>query len=205
MFCKNSKSAKYCSAVLIDTRDYTLNFSSNLGISPQELCPHSAREDTVLFNLLILFCWNLTKTHCQLGWSPLLLCHTSAPFHGRPKGICWTWNVLLRLSLLCHELNREQVCLGRGPVLSSCPAKDRQTHTICCSFLLLALFAFLYFCAFPLPLFLYLLLIYYSSIRDVDHGVCNAVLNFLFKWETWQQNVLIKIITARNFNYQIIP
>lgn len=42
--------------------DNTLNLSSNLGISLQELCPHPARADTAFFNLFILFCWNLTKT-----------------------------------------------------------------------------------------------------------------------------------------------
>lgn len=31
-------------------------FLSNLDISHQERCPHPAREDTVLCNLLILFC-----------------------------------------------------------------------------------------------------------------------------------------------------
>lgn len=61
--------------------DYTLNLSSNLGISHQELCPHPAREDPVLSNLLILLCWNPTKTSFCYSTSPFLS-HVS-PFSRR--------------------------------------------------------------------------------------------------------------------------
>lgn len=54
MLCTNIESAEYCSAD--HAPDYTLHRSINLGISRQELCPHPAREETVLSNLLILFC-----------------------------------------------------------------------------------------------------------------------------------------------------
>lgn len=185
MLCKNSDSAEYCSAgpstllALLKTSQVIL-----VSVIRSSLL---TLLEKILFSLIFWssFVGTSQRHIASSAVSPhaLSLSLTSAPFHGRPKGFCWTWNVSLLLSLLCHELNREQVCLGQCPVQSSCHAKDRQTHTICCFFLLLALSCiFMHFLSLSSPSFIYRSFTT-LVLRDADHGVWNAVFDFLFKCE----------------------